>query len=806
METSVKPAEVLLPPEADVASSSPSPSSPRDAESARSEAAAASCGDFDPMEEFSRRLEDIVSAYGSASSLLDRQDVMEEELEKMQEEAKEDITVATETEVSLIKQSLNSSSPEEKLDDVVRKFAQLAVLRRRDEKKQRVQQQSLSALQAERHSCVVARSKLEALCRDLQRHYEVLREETLQRCREDEEKRKEMSGHFQQMLTEIQTQIEQHSVRNDKLCRENSNLTDKLESLMNQCELREQSLEKINRHRDLEHKLTEAKLEQANALLAEAEDRHKREKEYLLREAIDKTKKCFAMKEQELAMKKQLLLQAAEWKLQAQTLREQGTVMQAQLTLYGQKFDEFQETLAKSNEIYVRFKKEMENMSDKMKKVEKESNLWKTRFENCNKALTDMIEERTEKGKEYDLFVLKIQRLEKLCRALQDERKVLYEKIKEVRHANSNLPGKVISSSKLSQESDDKSALLTPLELQELQELQETDPVLTEDMTRLREEQAKLQEFAASLLDPVADNEEDHNIDIDLEEDLVSAAFFQFKTKTQVKKEPISVPEEQVVEVKSEAAEPVFPQPDKAEEVQKPDQSAPEEKSSEAMPTDPQPLQQIETSEEIQQQKPTEQVQTPETEDAQIPPLSDPKAQEALVQTPVEDKEMQQVQINEKIQQQKPAEQVPTPEAEKLQINSITDPKSEVATARMPVEDKEVQQIQIIEEIQQQQQQQQKPAEQVPTPAVKEVQIHPPSDQKPVEATILEETGELKPVEPVEELKIQQQVTELLQVSEEAATKTESAPPAESMPKTAASSMKNAPKKKKKKQSGKNVS
>lgn len=32
-------------------------------------------------------------------------------------------------------------------------------------------------------------------------------------------------------------------------------------------------------------------------------------------------------------------------------------------------------------------------MTDKMKKVEKESNLWKTRFENCNKALTDMIEE-----------------------------------------------------------------------------------------------------------------------------------------------------------------------------------------------------------------------------------------------------------------------------------------------------------------------------------------------------------------------------------------------------------------------------
>uniref|UniRef100_A0A3B4T8J3 Beta-taxilin-like n=1 Tax=Seriola dumerili TaxID=41447 RepID=A0A3B4T8J3_SERDU len=275
------------------------------------------------------------------------------------------------TDVSLVMQSLKNL----KLEDVMRKYAELAALRCCDEKKLCVLQQKLSVLledrqqlQAERRSSVAARSKLESLCWELQSHYSTLREETLQRCREDEEKRKEITSHFQKMLTEIQAQIEQHSARNDKLCNENANLTDKLESLMNQCELREESLEKINKHRDLQHKLTEAKLQQANALLAEAEEKHKREKEYLL-------------------------VQAAEWKLQAQTLREQGTVMQAQLTLYAQKFDEFQATLAKSNEIYVRFKKEMDNVGAKMKKVEKESNLWKTRFENCNKALTDMIEE-----------------------------------------------------------------------------------------------------------------------------------------------------------------------------------------------------------------------------------------------------------------------------------------------------------------------------------------------------------------------------------------------------------------------------
>ncbi|XP_040920699.1 beta-taxilin isoform X2 [Toxotes jaculatrix] len=636
METSVKAAKVLVPPQPDVASPSPAD------ESAEGEAAAAACGpspDFiDPMLEVSTRLAHIISTYGSAGGLLDKQSAVE--TETMQEEAKDDITVTTETDVSLIMQSLNNlSSPEEKLEDLVRKYAELAALRRGDDRKLCVLQQKLSVLleekqqlQTEHHRSITARSKLETLCRDLQSHYSTLREETLQRCMEDEEKRKEITSQFQKMLTEIQAQIEQHSARNDKLHRENTNLTEKLESLMNQCELREESLEKINKHRDLQHKLTEAKLQQANALLAEAEEKHKREKEYLL-------------------------VQAAEWKLQAQTFREQATVMQAQLTLYAEKFDEFQGTLAKSNEIFVRFKKEMDNMSAKMKKVEKESGLWRTRFENCNKALTDMMEERTEKCKEYDLFVLKIQKLEKLCHALQDERRVLYAKIKEVRHANTNLPSKVFGSS--NSETADK-PVLNP---EELQELQEEDPVLTEDMARLREEQAKLQQFAASLLTTPADNEDDNDDDIDLEEDIVASAFTQFKTKTQVKEELDSV-SEQGGDVKSEAAGSDLTLPEEME-VQKPDVStpegpAPEEKTSEM--TDPKPeavkvQTQVEVKAEEQiQQQPSDQEPAPEAEKVEADPPTDPKPG-AAEEEPSEVKPVAPVE-DENLQQQQPAEPV----------------------------------------------------------------------------------------------------------------------------------------------------
>ncbi|XP_054604437.2 beta-taxilin isoform X1 [Nothobranchius furzeri] len=638
MEMSLKATEMLMPPQTDEASSLEAESS-----EVHETAASSSSVTFDPMLEFNQRLEDIFRTHGPAGSVLNKLPA-DAEMELM--ESRGD-PVVMETGASL-RQSLNNpSSPEEKLEEVNGKHSVLAAPRRSDEQQLSLLQQKFSILmeehqqlQAEHRSSIAARSALEGLCRDLQAHYSAMREETLQRCREDEEKRKDITSHFQEMLTEIQAQIEQHSARNDNLCRENANLTEKLESLMTQYERREESLEKINKHRDLQHKLTEAKLQQANALLAEAEDKHKREKEYLLREAIDKTKKCFAMKEQELAMKKKL-------------------------TLYGQKFDEFQETLAKSNEIYVRFKKEMDKMTEKMKKVEKESNLWKTRFENCNKALTDMIQERTEKAGEYDLFVLKIQKLEKLCRVLQEERKILYQKIKEVRHSNTNLPSKMSSLTGNSDPCDHPPLL----DAEEIQELQEEDPVLTENIVRLKEEQAKLQEFAASLLatpDDVEENEQKE--ESELEEDMMVSAFVQFKTKPQVQEVLLPV-SHQVEDPKS--AESDFPKAVK-EELRNPSEAStgttapspegptPEGTSSETIKTSPE-VREVLTQgqvEEVKQARAEEDLQkpvglTPETNRTMSEPELEapkPKIQEVTGEVkpvlPVEEEKAQQQQVS----------------------------------------------------------------------------------------------------------------------------------------------------------------
>ncbi|XP_053317008.1 beta-taxilin [Spea bombifrons] len=319
-------------------------------------------------------------------------------------------------ETTMLLQSLDKlNTTEEKLEAFAKKYSEMLEEYRAEQKQMKLLQKRQAQLikekdhlQSEHSKAILARSKLESLCRELQRHNKTLKEETIQRVREDEEKRKDITNHFQSTLTDIQSQIEQQKERNNKLCLENTELAEKLNSIVGQYEVREENLEKVFKQKELQQKLVDARFEQAQEQMKQAEEKHNREKEFLL-------------------------TQAAEWKLQSKMLKDQETMLKTQIALYSERFDEFQNSLTKSNEVFSTFKKEMEKMTKKMKKLEKDTNTWKTRFENCNKALLDMIEEKSMKAKEYECFVLKIERLEKLCRALQEERIELYKRIKDAK-------------------------------------------------------------------------------------------------------------------------------------------------------------------------------------------------------------------------------------------------------------------------------------------------------------------------------------------------------------------------------------
>ncbi|KAB1253604.1 Gamma-taxilin [Camelus dromedarius] len=319
-------------------------------------------------------------------------------------------------EVLLLMQALNTlSTPEEKLAALCKKYADLLEESRNVQKQMKILQKKQAQivkekvhLQSEHSKAILARSKLESAPLT-----EVIlgnKEENMQQAREEEERRKEATAHFQITLNEIQAQLEQHDIHNAKLRQENIELGEKLKKLIEQYALREETLyfpqhiDKVFKHKELQQQLVDAKLQQTTQLIKEADEKHQREREFLLKEATESRHKYEQMKQQEVQLKQQL-------------------------SLYMDKFEEFQTTMAKSNELFTTFRQEMEKMTKKIKKLEKETIIWRTKWENNNKALLQMAEEKTVRDKEYKAFQIKLDRLEKLCRALQTERNELNEKV-----------------------------------------------------------------------------------------------------------------------------------------------------------------------------------------------------------------------------------------------------------------------------------------------------------------------------------------------------------------------------------------
>uniref|UniRef100_A0A8C5EXY2 Taxilin alpha n=1 Tax=Gouania willdenowi TaxID=441366 RepID=A0A8C5EXY2_GOUWI len=320
-------------------------------------------------------------------------------------------------EITILMQTLNTlSTPEEKLAGLCRKYADLLEEHRNTQKlmkglqkKQSQLVQEKDGLRNEHSKAILARSKLESLCRELQRHNRSLKDEGVQRTRLEEEKRKEVTSHFQSTLNDIQAQMEQHNERNASLRQENAELGEKLKKLYEQYKLREEHIDKVVKHKDLQQQLVDAKLHQAQELLKEAEERHDKEKDFLLKEAIESQRMCELMKQQEVHLKQQL-------------------------SLYTEKFEEFQSTLSKSNEVFTTFKQEMEKMTKKIKKLEKETTMYRSRWESSNKTLLEMSEEKATRDRDFEALQGKVQRLEKLRRALKVERNELNKKTPVLSH------------------------------------------------------------------------------------------------------------------------------------------------------------------------------------------------------------------------------------------------------------------------------------------------------------------------------------------------------------------------------------
>ncbi|KAH7132001.1 myosin-like coiled-coil protein-domain-containing protein [Dendryphion nanum] len=113
---------------------------------------------------------------------------------------------------------------------------------------------------------------------------------------------------------------------------------------------------------------------------------------------------------------------------QVSTFSQTETELRTQLNIYVEKFKQMQveETLNNSNDLFLTFRKEMEEMSKKTKRLEKENQNLTRNKEITNRNIGEMVEERqkmqeslSRKDREMEEQRKKIARLETLCRGMQ---------------------------------------------------------------------------------------------------------------------------------------------------------------------------------------------------------------------------------------------------------------------------------------------------------------------------------------------------------------------------------------------------
>lgn len=372
--------------------------------------------------------------------------------------------------VEAITAALRALPADQQVSTLLSKYAELADDNRRlqgsvkaVERQVQVLQKEKDQMESEHTKVILTKSRLESLCRELQRQNKVIKDENLTRLREEEERRKEVSAKFNNTLSEISNLMKENADKNSQLRDENQDMAGRLQDLIKQYEEREAHVDKMLKQKDLQCQLLEAKM--AKQQIEVTED-----------------------KEKMLIEKKSLLEEVASYQHKTQQMSMNEITLRTQLNSYMEKYEDFQNTLDKSNKIFNTFKKEMDEMTKKIKKLEKETKTWKERWEGANKALLDMVTERSELEKQLETQGRQNGQLQNLCRALQQQLTELRnkDKVSEVPENAGNAEKEKVTQEE-NKESNSESQTSEPLVAQSVAAAEDSNASITVDQTTTEE-------------------------------------------------------------------------------------------------------------------------------------------------------------------------------------------------------------------------------------------------------------------------------------------------------------------------------
>ena len=116
---------------------------------------------------------------------------------------------------------------------------------------------------------------------------------------------------------------------------------------------------------------------------------------------------------------------------QALLLAKNESELKSQLQIYVDKFKQVEDTLGKSNDLFATFRHEMEQMTNKLAKLERENSMLQNKCNTLSRNVIEMVEERTKLNQSLETCKNQKAKLEQLCRTLQGERVALKRNLEE---------------------------------------------------------------------------------------------------------------------------------------------------------------------------------------------------------------------------------------------------------------------------------------------------------------------------------------------------------------------------------------
>ncbi|PAV90259.1 hypothetical protein WR25_18249 [Diploscapter pachys] len=212
-----------------------------------------------------------------------------------------------------------------------------------------------------------AKSKLEELCRELQKMNKQIREDSVNKVKMLEAERQKAVEQLRGTLSEIERNMKEGRERSDSLADDNKRLAERLGDLSKEYETRVNAIqeqykakesywEEYNKARDVEVKLLKTKLEASSINIQKLG----LEKEELAKNLVEGTVKVGGAMETE------------------KLLREQ-------VKQYAEKYSELMKSLTNSNQAFDKFKKEIDRVTLNCKKIENDSLKWKQRYDEATR-------------------------------------------------------------------------------------------------------------------------------------------------------------------------------------------------------------------------------------------------------------------------------------------------------------------------------------------------------------------------------------------------------------------------------------